>query len=103
MDEELVARESDQPEPPSKEPPEPEPRRQDPPSGDPPVHEPPPDEPSASSEHYPFWGYADVVVFFGLALPCILLGAVVVKAFMLLFHLRVHNTALELVPAQFLG
>jgi hypothetical protein len=103
MDEELVARESDQPEPPAKEPPEPERPRHDPLSGEPPIHEPPPEEPSAASEHYPFWGYADVVVFFGLALPCILLGAVVVKAFMLLFHLRVHSTALELVPAQFLG
>jgi membrane protease YdiL (CAAX protease family) len=52
---------------------------------------------------YPFWSYADLVVFFGLAFPCILLGAFVVKAVLWLFHLSVHSLALELVPAQFLG
>lgn len=54
-------------------------------------------------ERYPFWSYADLVVFFGLALPCLLLGAFTVKAFLFLFHLRVHSQALELVPAQFVG
>jgi len=54
-------------------------------------------------EPYPFWSYADVVVFFGLAFPCILLGAFIVKAVLMLFHLQVHSLALELVPAQFLG
>jgi uncharacterized protein len=54
-------------------------------------------------ERYPFWSYADLVVFFGLALPCILLGAFTVKAFLWIFHLHVYSQALELVPAQFLG
>jgi CAAX protease family protein len=58
---------------------------------------PPPPEP------YPFWSYADLVVFFGLAFPCLLLGAFVVKLLLWMFHLQVRNLALELVPAQFLG
>jgi membrane protease YdiL (CAAX protease family) len=54
-------------------------------------------------ERYPFWSYADLVVFFGLALPCILLGAFTVKAVLWIFRLNVQRQALELVPAQFLG
>ena len=57
----------------------------------------------APPERYPFWSYADLVVFFGLALPCILLGAFTVKLFLWAFHIHVHRQALELVPAQFLG
>ncbi|HLM98431.1 MAG TPA: type II CAAX endopeptidase family protein [Bryobacteraceae bacterium] len=66
----------------------------------------PPETPGpvvAPPERYPFWSYADLVVFFGLALPCILLGAFTVKAVLWIFHLHVHRQALELVPAQFLG
>jgi len=54
-------------------------------------------------ERYPFWGYADLVVFFGLAFPCLLAGELTVKGFLSVFHLRVHSLAFELVPAQFLG
>jgi hypothetical protein len=77
---------------------------------------PPPDTPLAEGptmpdagsppphpDPYPFWGYADLVVFFGLAFPCVLLGAFTVKFFLWVFHIRVHSLALELVPAQFLG
>ena len=60
-------------------------------------------ETATPPERYPFWSYADLVVFFGLALPCILLGAFTVKAVLWIFHLHVHRQALELVPAQFLG
>jgi hypothetical protein len=60
-------------------------------------------EPAATADRYPFWSYADIVVFFGLAFPCILMGALMVKAFLWIFHLRVRSQALELVPAQFLG
>ena len=59
--------------------------------------------PEPHSDPYPFWGYADLVVFFGLAFPCVLLGAFTVKFILWVFHLRVHSLALELVPAQFLG
>src|SRR5207253_9806884 len=59
--------------------------------------------PAPHPDPYPFWGYADLVVFFGLAFPCLLLGAFTVKFFLWVFHIRVHSLALELVPAQFLG
>lgn len=77
---------------------------------------PPPDTPHAEApampdatcpaphhDPYPFWNYVDLVVFFGLAFPCVLLGAFTVKFFLWVFHIRVHSLALELVPAQFLG
>ncbi|PYT35885.1 MAG: hypothetical protein DMG58_00970, partial [Acidobacteria bacterium] len=82
---------------------------------DPGAFTPPPDRPLAEGppmpdagcaphpDPYPFWGYADLVVFFGLAFPCVLLGAFTVKFFLWVFHIRVHSLALELVPAQFLG
>ena len=54
-------------------------------------------------ETYPFWSYADLVVFFGLAFPCLLLGVFSVKTFLWASHIRVHSLALELVPAQFVG
>jgi membrane protease YdiL (CAAX protease family) len=63
----------------------------------------PPQEAGAHLEPYPFWSYTDLVVFFGLALPCLLLGAFTVKLFLWIFQLRVHSQALQLVPAQFLG
>jgi uncharacterized protein len=59
--------------------------------------------PAPHPDSYPFWSYADLVVFFGLAFPCLLLGAFAVKFFLWVFHIRVHSLALELVPAQFLG
>jgi membrane protease YdiL (CAAX protease family) len=62
-----------------------------------------PPEAAPQRESYPFWGYSDLIVFFGLALPCLFLGAIVVKFFVHVFHLRVGSMALELVPAQFLG
>lgn len=55
------------------------------------------------ADHYPFWSYADIVVFFGLSFPCILLGYGVVQSFVCAFHLHVRNPALSLVPSQFLG
>jgi membrane protease YdiL (CAAX protease family) len=70
-------------------------------SGESPVAIPP--EAAPRNESYPFWGYSDLIVFFGLALPCLFLGAVVVKFFVHVVHVRVSSMALELVPAQFLG
>jgi uncharacterized protein len=60
-------------------------------------------ETAAPLERYPFWSYADLVVFFGLALPCILLGFFTVKAVLWIVRIHVHSQALQLVPAQFLG
>jgi membrane protease YdiL (CAAX protease family) len=60
-------------------------------------------ESATPRDPYPFWGYADIVVFFGLAFPCLLLGYAVVQVFVHVLHLRVHSPALTLVPSQFLG
>ena len=62
-----------------------------------------PPEPQQPTERYPFWGYADVVVFFGLAFPCILLAVFLVQTLMLTLRLHVKNLAIVEVPAQFLG
>jgi len=59
--------------------------------------------PGQASDPYPFWGYADVVVFFGLAFPCILLAVFLVQTVVISFHLHVRNVAFVEVPAQFLG
>ena len=67
----------------------------------------PPETPAIETitppERYPFWSYADLVVFFGLALPCVLLGVFTVNVFLWIFRLHAHSQALELVPAQFVG
>ena len=59
--------------------------------------------PGPPYDRYPFWGYADIVVFFGLAFPCLLLGFGVVQGLLHVFHVRPHSMALILVPSQFLG
>ncbi len=51
----------------------------------------------------PFWGYRDLLVFLGLALPSLIAGALIVKAILLAFFVHTKHPALELLPAQFLG
>src|SRR5689334_3742379 len=66
--------------------------------------EPPPaPAPAAEPERYPFWGYTDLLLFAGLAIPSLLLGWALVKAFLAAFHFRVRLPVLELLPEQFLG
>lgn len=60
---------------------------------------PPPSEP----ERYPFWGYGDLLLFAGLAIPCMLLGLGLVKSFLWLFHIRAQMRVVELLPEQFAG
>ncbi len=74
------------------------------PLGLPPQPEAPPPEPAPPpSEREPFWSYSDVIIFLGLAIPCLLLGVALVKGAEFLFHVQVKARALELLPAQFLG
>ena len=61
---------------------------------------PPPPEPSPRD---PFWGYLDLLIFIGLAIPCMLMGLAVVKVFLWMFHLHPAVKTWELVPAQFAG
>lgn len=50
-----------------------------------------------------FWGYRDLVVFLGLAIVCLLGGALFVKALLLVFYVSTPHKALELLLGQFLG
>jgi membrane protease YdiL (CAAX protease family) len=61
----------------------------------------PPPEPPPGRE--PFWGYSDLVLFVGLAIPSMLLGSLLVKG--ILAALRFHSAikVIELLSAQFLG
>ena len=76
-----------------------------PPPSEPPAG-PPPDSPFPQPqlpERVPFWGYTDLFLVAGLAAPCMLGGAAVVKLAMLLFHLHAAAPADEAVPAMLLG
>ena len=54
-------------------------------------------------ERAPFWGYADLLIFAGLAIPCMLLGLGVVKAAFWVLHLHPAVKTWELLAAQFAG
>jgi membrane protease YdiL (CAAX protease family) len=60
---------------------------------------PPPPEP----ERYPFWGYGDLLLFAGLAIPCMMLGWGLVKLVLWMFHVHPAVRVAELLPEQFLG
>ncbi|HMC61280.1 MAG TPA: type II CAAX endopeptidase family protein [Candidatus Solibacter sp.] len=55
------------------------------------------------ADRYPFWGYGDLLLFAGLAIPCLLLGAGLVKLALWIFHIHPAVRAAELLPEQFLG
>ncbi len=54
-------------------------------------------------ERYPFWGYADLLLFAGLAVPCMLLGWAVVRAVFAIFRYHSRLSVAELLPQQLLG
>jgi len=51
----------------------------------------------------PFWGYLDLAVFAGLAVPCMIVGLVFVKMAAWVLHLSTRLKVAELLPAQFIG
>jgi hypothetical protein len=61
----------------------------------------PVEEPVA--RQYPFWGYEDIIWFAGMSVPCILVGGLLVKFVLLVFHLHPAIKVAELLPAQFVG
>ncbi|HWB85914.1 MAG TPA: CPBP family intramembrane glutamic endopeptidase [Bryobacteraceae bacterium] len=67
-----------------------------------PPYEPPPPPPSPP-ERVPFWGYSDLFLFIGMAIPSMVAGVFLVKGVLLAFHLHPSIRAVELLPAQFLG
>ena len=70
---------------------------------EPPPEAQPPPPPEPEPERYPFWGYPDLLVFAGLAIPSMLIGLAVVKAGMFLFHIHAALRVSELLAEQFLG
>lgn len=60
-----------------------------------PVAPPPPRE--------PFWGYGDLALFIGMALPCLLVGALAVQAVVALLGIQVRRQVYILLPGQFVG
>jgi len=70
---------------------------------------PPPFPPDAGSsnqpseERYPFWTYHDLAVFIGLALPCLIAAAVLVKLFSLVLPDFLGGRAATLLAPQFVA
>jgi membrane protease YdiL (CAAX protease family) len=60
-----------------------------------PLPPPPPPEPD------PFWSYGDLLIFAGLAIPCMLLGSGVVRSAFWIFQLHPVVKTWELLAAQF--
>ena len=60
-------------------------------------------DPLPPPEREPFWSYADLLIFAGLAIPCMLLGIGAVKAAFWIFHLHPAVKTWELLAAQFAG
>ncbi|MGD0500807.1 MAG: CPBP family intramembrane glutamic endopeptidase [Bryobacteraceae bacterium] len=63
----------------------------------------PPPSPPPEPERYPFWSYGDVFLFFGLAVPALLLGWAMVKGAALAFHIHFTARAVEPLAQQFAG
>ena len=65
-----------------------------------PLPQPPPAPPP---ERDPFWSYGDLLIFAGLAIPCMLLGFGAVKAAFWIFHLHPAVKTWELLAEQVAG
>lgn len=59
--------------------------------------------PTPPPERDPFWSYSDVLLFTGLAIPCMLLGWLAVQAGLRLFHIHPAAHAAELLAEQVAG
>lgn len=59
---------------------------------------PPPEEPRE-----PFWGYGDLALFIGMALPSLLIGALAVRATVAALGIPVRRQIYVLLPGQFVG
>jgi uncharacterized protein len=79
-----------------------EPVREEP-NEEPAVQEPPGYEPPPPREHYPFWGYQDVALFFALGLPCIILGALIVSVVVRLLPAEFQHRTATMIVGQFVG
>jgi len=64
---------------------------------------PPEPVPPPVPEREPFWGYADLVLFAGLTVPSMLLGVMLVRVAMAVFHLRTDVSVAVMLPEQLVG
>jgi membrane protease YdiL (CAAX protease family) len=58
---------------------------------------------AAPPERGPFWGYMDLLIFAGLAIPCMLAGFGVVKVALWALRLHPSESTWELLAEQFVG
>jgi len=65
--------------------------------------QPPIQLPEAPAERVPFWGYADVLLLAGLALPCMFLGWALVRLALAVFHVHGAAQGFQAVPEMMLG
>jgi membrane protease YdiL (CAAX protease family) len=54
-------------------------------------------------ERTPFWGFADLLLFAGLTVPCMLAGILLVKGVMAVFRLHTEVSVAVLLPEQLVG
>jgi len=66
-------------------------------------HDPAPEPIEPAQESYPFWGYADLFLFIGLAFPSLLFGALLMRGLMAALHFEPQSKAWLLLSAQFAG
>ncbi|MEO8368349.1 MAG: type II CAAX endopeptidase family protein [Candidatus Solibacter sp.] len=59
--------------------------------------------PPVPPERDPFWGYMDLLIFAGFAIPCMLAGLGVVKGSLWVLRLHAPVSTWELLAAQFAG
>jgi membrane protease YdiL (CAAX protease family) len=64
---------------------------------------PPPPPPAAEAERFPFWGYADVFLVAGLALPCMFLGWAIARLTLWIFRLHTAGQAEQAVAQMVIG
>ena len=62
-----------------------------------------PADAAPESSDVPFWTYQDLIIFLGLALPCLLAGTMLVRGVMMVMGWSTPHRALELLPGQFAG
>ena len=62
-----------------------------------------PPPPAAEAERVPFWGYADVFLLAGLALPCMFLGWALVRLALWIAHVHLPVQGIEAVPEMLVG
>src|SRR5205823_4005937 len=62
-----------------------------------------PPVPPPAEERHPFWGFMDVFLFAGLAIPSMVMGILLVKGVFWVLRIHTRVQATELLPAQFVG